>query len=173
MRAEQVLHHQSSVLREGGVQLLKAGMESGTSDAVFPRNEKFGTGEGEIVIHHRIELVALQVRFLPFYGIDHLRNEVRIRIDGFYMPAPQLPERMPDAVRHIQPPSVYPVPGPVARRIHPAAGDVENILLRPTGEAGPGLLPLRQFVKPLPGAYPETARFIGPGFNGQPVAVGR
>jgi len=173
---EQVLHHKRGPCRKGRAQLRQPVVEFGHADARFFCNEKFDAGEGEIVVHHCVELVPFQVGLEHLNPVDDLRSEIGLGIDRLDMGAPGSPEGVGDTKSDIEPPAVDAV-GRIAVpvRIHPAPRGGKNVLARTRDDAVLILAQLRQLGDIGPARITEggvTGRFCPRG-DGEPVAVGR
>ncbi|OPZ81841.1 MAG: hypothetical protein BWY77_00457 [bacterium ADurb.Bin431] len=173
---EQILHDIRCADRKGGAQLGQAAIEFGHADARFFSHEELDAGKGEIIVHHRIELVAAQVRLEHLDLVDDLGGEVGLGIDRLDVGAPGLPEGMGDAKGDIQTPAVDAVARiAVPVGVHPAPCGRKDVLPRARDDAIFILAQLGQLDNIGPARITEggvAGRFCPRG-DGEPVAVGR
>ena len=176
MAAEKILLHLGDSGRESLAQFLQTPVEFGGGYPGLFIGEIIRGSKSEVVIHHRIEFVTLEVGLQLRHRIDQFGRDVSVRIDAFDHLAPLLPKRMGHTEGDVQAPTVDTVGRiAIAIGIHPATGRGENVVTR-TGYDPLLILPeFRQRFVPEPAFVIELRAFflIAPGIDREPIGVSR
>ena len=124
---EQILQDVDGARRMAVMQDVDAALEFGGIDGVGVGGKEGDGGIGPLVVHDGGKLVGLK----PWLGgADNFGSGVGFGIDVADEGVPLAPEGVGQAVGHIEPPAINTFAGAaLAGGIHPAAGDVEEVLL--------------------------------------------
>ena len=86
---------------EGFAQIPQQSVEFRRGNPFLLIDEIIGAGKRDIVIHHRVEFVALKIRPQFVNRIDQFRREIGFRVERLDELAPRFPERMFHAGGHV------------------------------------------------------------------------
>ncbi|RLS87844.1 MAG: hypothetical protein DWI09_09215 [Planctomycetota bacterium] len=168
MTVDEVLHR---IRRLGGIhgaQRGQTGIELADADFCLritnPREQRVG----KRIVHRRIEGRPIEPRV---GAIPNFANDVGVGVDRLHQSAPCTPKTLGNLVGHIEPPSIDAVRWiAIAVGIHPATGDVDDVLLRRcAGDALGILAKLGQFAESRPAAVLERLK----AFKHKPIGVAR
>ena len=119
--AEKILLHLGHAGGKSLAQLPQSAIELACADTGFVIGEIVGAGKCEVVVHHRIEFIALQIRFQLRHRINQFGRDVSLGIHFFHHLAPLFPEGMRHAKSHVEPPPIDAVGRiTITVRIHPS-----------------------------------------------------
>ena len=172
MAAEQVLHHRCHAAWVGFAQRLELLVELCGGNALLVAEEELVAGEGEVVVHHRVELVALQVGHVEGHVADVLGHQVGLWVDRLDQRAPALPEAVRQPRRHVQPPAVD-AAAHVALRRHPAARHCVHVGQRTLGQGAGFLAQFGQAGVAAPGLVLKALRVVAPRRDLEPASKAR